>query len=260
MRSHTRLSDSRGGILFKLLLGVAVVLAAVSLAWMMLLPVVASKYISSQTGFSMRVDSLSVNPFSASVKIKGLVLDNPSDFPMPDFVHVRSFVVEAELSSLWSNRIVIDNADVDVAEVALVKDSHGQSNAALFQDRLAGPSKPSPSKPATTSKSKAFLVRKLHLRFDRLLMVDYSGAKPSRKEINLDFDHTYQDVTSPVQVAVPILGRVTALGGAIGDFAGKLGNQARDAAANAAQQVKETGKKAEGVIKGLFKSLTGKGD
>ncbi len=261
MARASEAGQTRGGVLIKLLLGVAVVLAACSLAWMLLLPVVVAKVVSSRTGFNLRVDSLAVNPFSASVKIKGLVLSNPSDFPISDFVHVRSFVVDAEPSSLWSDRIVIDRAELDVAEVALVKDKQGRSNAALFQERLAGPADaaPSPAQPQSSSKSKGFLIRQLDVRFDRLLMVDYSGGQPTTKEMNLDYRHTYRDVTSSVQIAVPILGRVTALGGTLGDFAGKLGDQARDAAKQASQQLRDTGKKAEKVIKGLFDSLSGRG-
>jgi hypothetical protein len=174
-------------------------------------------------------------------------------------VQVREFRATAGLFTLFSDRPVIDEAMVDIAQVTLVKNQAGQRNAALFQERLAGAPAPVRSGvPPTTGpapKTGEFLIRHLELRFDKFRLVDASGDQPGTQEYDLSLRQTYENVTTPVQIAVPILDRLAARGGAIGDLAGKLGADALAMAKQTGAVLKDAGQQAGAALKGFFQSL-----
>jgi uncharacterized protein involved in outer membrane biogenesis len=259
MRMGSPFARRRGGLLARLLAAFVVFLAVAALAWMLLLPVVVTSLLRSRTQFGVTVQSLSVNPFTATVHLRGLVIENPPTFPLPDFVQVREFRATGGFFTLFSDRPVIDEAVVDIAQVTLVKNPAGQRNAALFQERLAGA--PAPARagvpPATgpTPKAREFLIRHLELRFAKLRLVDASGDQPGTREYDLGIRQTYENVTTPVQIAVPILGQLAARGGVMGDLAGKLGADALATAKQTGAVLKDAGQQAGAALQGFFQSL-----
>ncbi len=261
MSIHKQLQSIRGGILFRAILFLLVLFALCSLAWMMLLPIVFVQALSNRTGFEVKVETLSANPFTAKLHLKGLSIRNPGDFLSRDFIEIRELRADADLASLLSDKITIDEAVVDVAQVALVKNQAGKSNALVFKERLTGvapegsSSATSNPAPSPSAKQKKFLIRKLDLRFDRLLLVEDASQKPRIDEMSINFSHSYANVTSPVQIAVPIVAKVTALGGTLGDFAGKLGPQALELAKKTTGQLRELGKKTGESLNDIFKSM-----
>jgi hypothetical protein len=105
-------------------------------------------------------------------------------------------------------------------------------------------------------------VKVLHLRLDQLVVADYSGAQLDERTYNLRIDQTYIDVTGPRQLLVPGVVR------SLHDFLlrhdvarllpGDLGTALAAAVGDAAHfknEVKETGKKAEKLLKGLLEKL-----
>jgi len=260
MRMGSPFARSRGGLLARLLVAFVVFLAVAALGWMLLLPVVVTSLLRSRTQFGVTVQSLSVNPFGATVHLRGLIIENPAMFPTPDFVQVREFRATGGIFALFRDRPVFDEAVVDIAQVTLVKNQAGRRNAALFQERLAGA--PAPTGAATpppvagaAPRTREFLIRHLELRFDKLRLVDASGGQPGTREYDLGIRQTYENVTTPVQIAVPILGQLAARGGVIGDLAGQLGTDALETAKKTGEVLKDAGKQAGAALKGLFQSL-----
>jgi uncharacterized protein involved in outer membrane biogenesis len=259
MRMGSPFARHRGGLLARLLVAFVVFFAVFALGWMLLLPVIVTSVLRSRTQFGVTVESLAVNPFTATVHLRGLIIENPATFPTPDFVQVREFRATGGIFALLSDRPVIDEAVVDIARVTLVKNQAGQRNAALFQERLAGAPAPAragaPSAAGAAPKSREFLIRHLELRFDQLRLIDASGGQPGTRQYDLGIRQTYDNVTTPVQIAVPILGQLAARGGAIGDLAGKLGTDALAMAKQTGEVLKDAGKGAGAALKGLFQSL-----
>jgi uncharacterized protein involved in outer membrane biogenesis len=260
MRMGFPFAGRRGGVLAKLLAVLVVFLAVATLGWMLLLPAIVTKVLQTRTQFGVTVQSLTANPFTGTVHLRGLTIENPPAFPTPDFVQVREFRATAGMLSLFGSRPVIDEAVVDVALVTLVKNQAGVHNAALLQERLAGGGGGqsgagglSAAGPAPNPRE--FLIRRLELRFDKLRLVDASRGQPVTQEYDLGIRQTYVNVTTPVQIAVPILTKLNARGGAIGDFAGRLGADALAMAKKTGELLKDTGKEAGAAIKGLFQSL-----
>ena len=262
---------SRGGCLVKLPVLLVAVLAAAALGWMLYLPLWVTGQIRARTGCDATVASLSCNPFGGRLAVRGLVVSNPGTWPTRDFVELREFVAEVDVWTLLAERIVVDSLTLDMRRVTLVRRADGKSNAELFQPagpvRNAAPDaagrKAGEGPGAAVERERKFLIRRLALRFDQLVIADYSGATPVVNEHKLALDQRYENVTAAKQLLVPeVLRRVAAenLGPALGrlvpgEVGRALGGTARDAAAGGAELLKDAGQRANDLLRGLREKL-----
>lgn len=266
---------NRGGCLVRLFVLSIVLGAALALGWMMFLPAIVTTQIRARTGFDVKVASLACNAFTGRLTVRGLVLSNPGSFPMGDFVELREFALEADVGSLVSERLVLDELRLDVRKVTLVRRADGRSNAEVFQQNLFGASQATPAatgeptagappRPvAPAGPERKFLIRRLTLRFEQLVLADHSEAKPAVQEYKLGLDQRYENVTDTRQLLVPeVLRRLAAenLGPALsrlvpGDFGRALGDKARDAGARGSEILKDAGAQASELLKGLREKL-----
>lgn len=192
----------------KALLVAGMVFAVMAMLWVVLLPTVVAMTIRTRTGFAVKVDRLSVNPFTAHVVIKGLVLKNPEGWPVADFVDLRDFRAEISLLSLLGDRWEAKEVLVDVARLTVVRNQQNTLNAVAFSDAWSGPAPASP-KPAGTKPQ--FLIRHLSLKFDKLVYADYSGGKPSTKEYDLNIRRDLREVDSVTKIISPFTGSALTL-------------------------------------------------
>jgi hypothetical protein len=262
----------RGGALLKLIVFLIIFTAIVVAAWIYFLPSILTSTLEKRTGFSVKVDSLAIDPFRNRVHFTGLVINNPGSFARREFVEVRSFRAQAQLDTFFSNRLVIDDGEIEVARVALIRNSEGTLNAALFSDRLlnvrkpkgkpkpppedpkapgkpkppAPPPPPAPAEPASAPE-KGFLIKRLVVRFEKMLVEDHTGPKPVSREYTLNFAHTYENVINPQQFTVgPFMKGFTAVGSAItglipGDMSQTLGAATRSGTDLFREATKKTG-------------------
>ncbi|HXQ82260.1 MAG TPA: hypothetical protein VN775_13160 [Opitutaceae bacterium] len=241
------------------------VLALVALAWMMLLPAVVEHELRAVTGFEFRVAVLTANPFSGRVVVRGLVANNPPGYPAPDFVELRELRSAVEVFSwIFSDRIVIDDLDLDVGTIVLMRRHDGRTNAGDFMAAFAagGTGPPAAAPAPAPRKPTRYLVKNLRLRLDRLVVADYSGAQPDEKTYQLHIDQTCSDVTDPRQLLVP--GVVRSLHGFLlrhdvgrllpGDLGSAL-SAAVGGAEHIGSDVKGAGKKTGEYLKGLLDKL-----
>jgi len=268
--------SSRGGAMMKLLIFLILFTGIVVAAWVYFLPHILTSTLEKRTGFTVKVKQLSIDPFRNRVAFDGLVVSNPPSFPRPEFVEVRSFRVWAQLDSFFTDRLVIDDGEIDVARVALIRNSQWTINAGLFSDRLLNtrkpkakpkppeppppapklepgkyppPPKPKPPEPEARPEApeKAFLIKRLVVRFEKILVEDHTGQKPASREYTLNFSHTYENVINTDQFIVgPFMKGFTAVGSAItglipGDMSSTLGAASRSGSELFRDATKKTG-------------------
>lgn len=189
----------------KTVLLLCVVFAFAALAWMAFLPSVVERELRAVTGFDVRVDVLSANPFTGRVAARGVAARNPGDYPTPEFVDLRSLSADVNVFSyLLGDRLVIESLDVDLGSVEIVRRRDGHSNAGDFVgafSRREGPE--AGGAPAKPGRPFQYLVKALHLRLDRLVIADYSGSRPEVKTYDLGIDHRFTNVSDPKQLLVP---------------------------------------------------------
>ena len=252
-----RIIRLEGGIRLRLLLILGAVAAGLALAWMLFLPSAVARYARSRTGFGIELRSLYVNPFTATVMLKGLVVTNPPDFPRKDFIEVREFQADARLFSLFGQRVVVDDATVDVAAVTLVRDERGRLNATAFRDALAcapAPGREAASRPGpaqASSPPRQFLIKRLTLTCDRVVVADYSKRRPAVSDINLHFHHVYTDVTSARQLMAPLPQVLSPVAIALGYLTPETDSLLR----SAGQMLQDTGRRTEDAVKAFIESL-----
>lgn len=238
-----------GGVLLQLLVFLAAVFALAALAWMLFLPSFVATQVTARTGCATRVDRLVVNPFTGAVDAHGFVLANPPGFPAGDFVEVREFRANVAMGSLLSDQIVFDAMTLDLPVVTVVTAADGTTNAEEAERGgavAAGAKKPSP-----------VLIHRLKLRVGRVVVIDQRRQPAERRELKLDLDQSYTEVSSLEQLFAPevrtaLAPAAEALGGLLPREAGRsLG----EAAKNGTEFLKETGRKAEEKAKGFFRTL-----
>jgi hypothetical protein len=261
-----------GGALLKLVVFLIIFVAIVVTAWIFFLPPILTSTLEKRTGFTVKVKSLAIDPFRNRVEFSGLAISNPSSFARPEFVEVRSFRARAQLDTFFTDRLVIDDGEIDVANVALIRNSEGTINAALFSERLLNarkpkgkpkppedpkaakpgqPKPPVPPKPAPTEPAvlpeKTFLIKRLVVRFEKMIVEDYTGTKPVTREYTLNFAHTYENVINTDQFVIgPFMKGFTAVGSAItglipGDMSKTLGEATRSGTELFREATKKTG-------------------
>jgi hypothetical protein len=245
---------TRGGAVFKLIVFLAVVFAIGALGWMLFLPTLVTSQLRKKSGFDVTVDRLAANPFTGNVEIRGLVVTNPPTFSSPDFLELRAFRARTRVGSLLSEQPVFDQMSIDVAKVTLVKRSDGKTNAQAFQENLKDGRRESLVEREPT---KSFLIRKLDLKVDQLVVLDASSPKTLRRDFTLNINQHYEDVTSIEQLVAPdMLKNLAPVATAVGGLLpGDWGRAVSAAGASGTQFLKQVGKKVEERTKGFFDAL-----
>lgn len=260
----------RGGCLVRLLVVGVVLGATAALAWMLFLPVVFAEQIRARTGFGVSVASLSCNAFSGKLAVRGLVLGNPASFPVRDFVELGEFSAAADVWSLFSGRLVVDELALDVRRVTLVRRGDGRSNLDVFLDPFFGrpgaasaPAAGAQRPASVAAPARRYLVRRLALRFDRLVLADHTGATPVVATFPLGIDQAYANVTEAQELLVPPVRRRLAaaklgpaLGGWVpGDFGRALGEALDGEVARGPESLPAAGRPATELFKGPREKL-----
>jgi hypothetical protein len=243
--------STQGGLVFRLVMVLAVLALFGAAAWVVLLPSLVVSTIRSKTEFVVKINQLSVNPFVGQIHLSGLVIQNPDYWPEHDFVEVRRFNAAVQMTSLWSDRWVADDVELDIARVVLVKDQRGKLNGMVFSDALSGT--PAGGQPPAGAKKQGFLIKRLKLKFDRMTYADYSGGGSAvTKEYKIGIDRELTDVDSVAKLMMPFTGSTLAL---LNDALGGKYKLDPGMLQNITDMLKGAGKKTGESFKGLIDSL-----
>jgi hypothetical protein len=205
----------QGGILLKLLFVLAGLLAAAALAWMALLPHFVAANLRKRTGFDVALSALMVNPFTGELRARGMVINNPPTFPRPEFLQVREIAAVAEGWSWLGDKPVLKRLELDIALLALVKRADHRTNMEVFRGYLG---EPAAERTAVAAGSgRAYLIKELRVRFDRLLVADHTKRVPEVQDYAVKLDRTFTNVADIRDLLLPeALNELFALGGSVG--------------------------------------------
>jgi hypothetical protein len=243
----------------KALLALATLLALAALAWMAFLPAFAERELRAVTGFDVRVPILSANPLTGRLYVQGLTAKNPSGYPSPDFVEIHSLQADVQVFSLlFGDKVVIDDMDLNVGTIDIIRLHDGKSNVAECSAAFSPAAVPgSPAAPP-----RQYLVKRLHVRMEKLVVEDYTGFNPDKRSYALNIDHFYTNVSDPRQLLVPDVVRTLYSFGLHhdtarllpGDFGVALAT-AVDGVAQVGSKVKDATHKTGEYLKGLLDKL-----
>ncbi|HEY9247943.1 MAG TPA: hypothetical protein VIO38_02380 [Rariglobus sp.] len=197
--------------------------AMLGLGWMLLLPGLFTSVIENRTGFPARVDSFYANPFTAEVRMRGLVIVNPTGFAESEFLELHQFTAKADLFSLLGNKPVLDMTTLDIARITVVTNAKGTNNLDLLYKRLAPIPEKKPGGKTAASASPAasplhFLIRSLDVRLNEVIVKDERPGKTPEQIHQLAFQRSYRNVTSATKFNTDVPPAVAAAGKNVGEL------------------------------------------
>lgn len=237
--------------MLKALILSACLLAAAAVAWMVLLPRLAERELRQLTGFDIRVQVLTVNPFTGRVVVRGLTAFNPPAYPERDFVELTALQTDVNLFSwAFEDHVTINNLDFDLKKVELVRLHDGKSNFGECSAALTGP-----PTPKAAAKPHKYLIRHLRVRLEKLVVADYTGSQSQVKTYNLNIDQVYTNVSDPRQLLVPQVVKTLYSFGLHHDISQLLPGDFGVALADAVGGVTKLTSKGTDFLKGVFDKL-----
>ena len=218
-------SNQGGGALTQIVVFLLCAGAMLMLGWMVLLPGLFTSVIQDRTGFPAKIDYFYANPFTSEVRMRGLAIMNPAGFAATDCVELHQFTAKADLFSLLGGSPVIDMSTIDVTRVTVVTNADGVTNLDLMSRRFASEagSKPkSGGKPLAASRTTApspfqFLVRKLDVRLNEVVLTDERQGNAPKLVHSLAFKRSYNDVTPATRFNADLPEDVVAAGKEVGE-------------------------------------------
>jgi len=170
----------RGGVLKSAFFFGLFLSAAITLAWMVALPMAFDYKLEKDTGCSWGADRLACNPFGFNIMIENAVLGNAQGFgggrPM---MHINRFEAKAKLKTLISGTAEIEHACLDLDRVSLIVDEQGQLNLEKFAKDLFGESK---------GLGNRLRIEHCHLKIKTVEIMDFSSSTPTHKALRLSVD------------------------------------------------------------------------
>lgn len=228
----------------------ALVVAGVLALNAMLEPVVRKVVVTlgpQIAGVPMSLGSLSVSPFSGSLRLSGIVIGNPPGYKTPSLMQVGEVRVGVRLRSLFSDAVVIDHIIVRDAS-ATYEVGPGGSNVSVVQKKVEALLGASPADAGAKSSHRIILSQ---FRFEGgkvLLSASVLGGQALELPVP---DIHLEDIggakgTSPAKAGAMVLKAVT---GGVAKAALGAGKVLADRVGSAAK----TAEKVVGGLKKLFK-------
>jgi hypothetical protein len=216
------------------------------------------------TGTAMTVKRVRVSLLSGQGRIQGMVIRNPEGFQTENAFKLADTRIRLNIGSVFSNRVVIDEFEVDGPEVTYERGRSGsnidqiQKNVEAFGS-AAGPNPPS-SKTAKEDESsrKKFQINRLLVKNGRVrLSAAFMGGKAfvvSLPDIEL------KDIGSDTTGATlkEVMSRVfEAVQTEVGKAVASAGTNLNPELGTAQEKAKEIGGEAEKAASGVIKNLKG---
>ncbi len=168
--------------------------------------------VTEVTGFPLAIDSFALGILDSKVVVKGMRLSNPPGFEDPRCIGIRRLAADVELGSAFGDELHIEEIDLDIEEVVVVRSAGGETNL----DRLAalgGGGEGGKAKEEGPAKQRKWRCDRLHLRLPKVVFLDYSSmrdGKPKREVYDLRVDETFRNVRGPEEVVKIIVLKVVA--------------------------------------------------
>jgi hypothetical protein len=152
------------------------------------------------TGFPLTIGSVNLELFSSKVDVHDLKLMNPPEFQEKMFVDMPELYVDYRLPSMFSGVPHVNDMLINIKQLVIVKNKT-DSNVQKLKGVVS---------PAGSTSSTKYAVDKLRVHVGTVTIKDYSRPKPSERDIKLNLDRTYDNITDSTDISRLVL--LTVLG------------------------------------------------
>ncbi len=161
------------------------------------------------TGLEMNVDSVDMGLTASAAGIKGFTIENPKGFPDGTIISVPEVYIDYDHTQILGDTIHLQEVRLDIDTVNVIKNSKGQINVmeamnALNEHFKSGLPSSGDEQPGEKKPSKALQIDRLKLKIGKVRVTDQTVNPPTVKDITINLDEEFDNVTSPVAVGVLI--------------------------------------------------------
>ena len=196
------------------------------------------------TGFPLSIGSVDLELFSSKVDVHDLKLMNPPEFTDPMFVDMPELYVDYRLGSMFSGAPHVNDMLINIKQLVIVKNKT-DSNVQKLKGVV--------SSGGSSSSSTKYAVDKLRIHVGTVTIKDYSRPKPSERDIKLNLDRTYNNITDSTDISRLVL--LTVLGNIHLPDVGINANDLKKNLTNVTNQAGQALQGAGEAIGGLLDSL-----
>ena len=185
-------------ILKKLLIRVVMALVALLLILFLALNFIARKAVevgvTKVTGFPLEIGSVNMGLLSSKLDVHDLKLMNPPEFQEKMFVDMPQLYIDYRLASMLKKTPHINDMFINIKQLVIVKSNKGESNAKKLKGIVL-----------SSDSSVKYSVDKLRVHVSTVTIKDFSRAKPSERNITLNIDATYHNITDATDITRLVL-------------------------------------------------------
>ncbi|MGD0016602.1 MAG: hypothetical protein ABSC38_03675 [Verrucomicrobiia bacterium] len=177
------------------------------------------------TGFPLEIGSVNLGLFASKLDVHDLKLMNPPEFQEKMFVDMPQLYVDYRLASMLKKAPHINDMLINIKQLVIVTSKKGESNAKKLKGTVS-----------SGDSSTKYSIDKLRVHVGTVTIKDFSRAKPSERNITLNVDATYNNITDATDITRLVLLTVMSqvhlpdIGIKVDDLKKGLGNAAKGAA------------------------------
>ena len=125
---------------YSLLALLLLIVIAITALWLYLEPLVKGvvhKFGTQIVGTEVVLDGFKLHPLAGEVEISGLKVANPEGYSAPDLLSLGRVFVKLDVNSLLSDKIVVENVEVNKPEITYEMPDFSTSNVMQIQQNIA---------------------------------------------------------------------------------------------------------------------------
>ena len=190
----------------KILIGIVVSVVILAFVKDQIIKAVVMSQGSEILGAQVHLDSLGLNLFKQSIRIKGLKVYNPPGFPHAVMVDIPEISVDADVASFLKGNLHLPLIIVDLKEMVVIKNKDGKLNV----DSLKVVQKTALTKGAKQEEKPAkqlpMKIDQATLNLGKVVVKDYTkGEPPSIQAYDIGVNKTFKNITSAEQLVTLVL-------------------------------------------------------
>ncbi|MCB9799991.1 MAG: hypothetical protein H6757_04455 [Candidatus Omnitrophica bacterium] len=155
------------------------------------------------TGFPLSIEKLDINLMGTFIKVQNLHLINPDEFEERTFVNLPEFFIDYDFPAIVKGDIHLNEIRLNLEEVIVVRNQNGELNLdrlkALGQKKEGEGEKPK-TEEGPKGEAPKIRIDAAELKIGKVVFKDYSGAKPTTKNFNINLNERLEDIKSADQL------------------------------------------------------------
>ena len=156
----------------------------------------------------VRVGSVDLSFFSASIRIKNMEVHNPHGFSEKRMASIPQIFIDFEPGELFKGRAYFKEVRLDLKEMTVIKDKNGRLNVDTVKptEQQKNEAKQKAKTPEGSKPSK-LLIDKLSLSIGKVVYKDYSqGAQPQVQTFDINIQNReYHNIDNPSAIVSVVM-------------------------------------------------------